>query len=400
MYRTTFLVASLGAAVPAFAVQHVAEGPNAMVPAGAPLPELTARCDTACDNLGECGSICPSPATVFIGDFAYDQANNRFAVIEVVNPDGIFWMDADDCTIGLHGTFSGVSQRGCGYDNDTGIVYSASWNDNMIWWLDDEFNVLGNAQFGEGYAGLAVDETNRLLYATTNSYVDELIEYNIQGNGAVAPTGNRWIVPWRGFSNGYSTASLEYDDCSKTFMMINQDANTMEYFQLQGGNLVNISYCALPLGVGWGFGLNAESVELKVADVSSLACFFPIISVEPEEIICGGGAVPDLRIAYQSLSSKFVGSGGGPIGVSVHNNTSGILEKVLWMNIAHRLTVPLGNPASFPPGVSTFYAGVEDQGVRVPAGEFPAQILIGDEFLGPADDTTDILLEVVVPGIQ
>ena len=132
-----------------------------------------------------------------------------------------------------------------------------------------------------------MDEENQLLYCSTNSNPDELIEYSINADASVTATGNRWPIPWQEVSTGNASASLEYDDCSQTFISINQDANAVEYFQIQSGNLVGTGSCLLSLGFGWGFGLDFASLELKVADIESLSCDFPVVSIEPDDAICG-----------------------------------------------------------------------------------------------------------------
>jgi hypothetical protein len=398
-WSTVRLFTLMGMSVPALAASQIAIGPNAVVPDGAPLPVARATANAACDNLGECGRICPSGGSLFIGDFAYDLTHDRFAVIDVSSSASIFWMDAQTCKIGNYGAYVGDSQRGCAIDNDDGSVYTASWSDDTIWHLDSSFNVLGSQYFGEGYAGLAVDEANRLLYASTNGDPDELIEYAIQGDGSVSATGNRWMIPWATFSNGFSTASLEFDDCSSTFMIINQDSNSMEYFQLQGGNLVSVGACTLPVGFGWGFGLNFATVELKVADIASFFCDFPVISVAPDEMICGGGELPDFVISYDPLASAFIGSGGGPIGAVVRNNTDMAHAKALWVTVMGQ-EMPLGNAVLFPPGPSTFYAGVEDQGIQIPAGDYTAYLNLGDAVGGPADATTEFTAIINEPGMH
>ncbi len=393
------LIALLGMmTTPATASPQLAVGPNAVVPDGAPLPVARVSANAACDNLGECGQICPSSGSVFIGDFGYDATNDRFAVVDVTTVDGVFWMDAQSCTIGDYAAYAGVSQRGCAVDNDNGSVYTASWNDDSIWHLDKAFGVLGSQYFGEAYSGLAVDEADRLLYAMTNADPDELIEYAIEADGSVTATGNRWTVPWATFSDGYSSASLEYDDCSSTFMTINQDSNSMEYFQLQAGELVSVGACTLPVGFGWGFGLNFATVELKVADIAAFACDFPVISVEPDEMICGGGSLPDFMISYDPLASGFVGSGGGPIGAVVRNNTDMGHTKTLWLTVMGR-DLPVGTPVLFAPGASSYYAGVADQGVPIPAGDYTAVLNLGDAVGGTADASTEIVLTVHEPGL-
>jgi len=387
-------------AAPALAASAHGIGPDAVVPDGAPLPASLAGIDAACDDLGLCGYICPSAASVFIGDFAYDQANNRFAVIDVVSPDGIFWMDGESCVVGEYGSFAGISQRGCAYDNVSGIVYAGGWNDDTIYRLDADFQLLGSQYFGEDYAGMTVDEDNNLLYASTNSDPDELIAYTINGDGSVTATGDRWPIPWGGLSDGYSNASLEYDECSQTFMAINQDANTMEYFQLDGGVLVNTGYCPLPVEFGWGFGLNFSSVDLKVADIASFSCNFPVQAVEPAEEICGGGEVPDFVVNYQELAFLFVGSGGGPLAVKVRNNTDAAAEKVLWLTAPRGIDIPLGEATSFPVGSSTFYTGVPDQDLPIPPGDYAGTITLGDQVGGAGDASTEVDFSVVESGVQ
>ncbi len=386
-------------ALPALAASNLAVGPNAVVPAGAPLPHsYVPQADAACDNLGLCGEICPSGSSIFIGDFAYDIANDRFAVVDVPAADGIFWMDGQSCAVGDYVAYAGLSQRGCGIDNDNGVVYTGSWNDSTIWRLDLNFNVLGSQYFGEAYAGLAVDEAGEMLYAMTNASSDELIAYAIQPDGSVQPTGDRWTIPWGGPSDGYSSASLEYDDCSGTFMSINQDANTIEYFQIQSGALINVGYCALPLGFGWGFGLNFATVELKVADIQAFACPFPVMGVQPEDMICGGGEVPDLSIRYDPLTSTAVRFYNMPAGALVRNNTDAALTRVMWAHLDFPAFDLLLGSYTFPPGQSQVY---ENAGpITVPTGTYSGQLNLSETFMGTPDASSGFSFDITNKGIQ
>jgi hypothetical protein len=386
-------------ALPAFAASNLATGPNAVVPAGAPLPSsYVPQANAACDNLGLCGEICPDGSTIFVADFAYDIANDRFAVVDVPSVDGIFWMDGKSCAVSDYTAYAGISQRGCALDNDNGVVYTGSWNDLTIWRLDMNFRVLGSQYIGESFAGLAVSEEDDLLYAATNAETDELIEYAILVDGSLDATGNRWPMPWGGFSDGYSAASLEYDDCSQTFISINQDANTAEYFQLQGDSLVNVGYCALPLGFGWGFGLNFSTVELKVADIQSFACPFPVISIEPDEMICGGGEVPDLSLRYNPLTSTAIRFYKMPSSVFVKNNTEGPLTRVLWAHLDFPAFDLYLGTYLFHPGESQIY---ENAGpITVPTGTYRGQVHLSETYMGAPDASADFSFYIKNKGIQ
>ncbi len=389
------------ATFPALAsTRPVAVGPDAVVPDGTPLPATRAGAESICDEIGLCGAICPSPYTVFIGDFAYDSANARFAVIDVGTPAGVFWMDGASCAISQHVASAGPSQRGCAYDNDTGVVYVAGWNDHTIHRLDSNFSLLGSQALGEAYAGLAVDEQHRLLYAISIAGFDELIEYAINGDGSVTPTDRRWDVPWGGFSDGSASAALEYDDCSQTFMSVNQDAGTMEYFRLQANELVNTGFCPLPQGMPWGFGLDFASVELKVSDIASLSCDFPVESVEPDDAICGGGIGPEFDISYGAMTQLFVGSGGGPASVLVRNLTDQSAQKVLWLSAPPNIVVPLGVASTFPPGSNWFYTGVDELPPFVAPGDYSGTVNLGDAVGGAADASVPMSFTVVAEGLE
>lgn len=318
----------------ALGASNLAVGPNAVVPDGAPLPSASgAHIDSACDNLGSCGDICPNVGSVFVGDFAYDESTGGFVVVDVVTPDGIFRMGSGGCDVTDYASYAGVSQRGCAVDNATGDVYTASWNDQTIWHLDGGFNVLGSQILGQSYAGLAVDETNRLLYAATNASPDQLIEYSINSDGSVSATGNSWDIPWQATSDGFSAAALEYDDCSSTFMSINQDANVMEYFRLASGGLVGAGSCPLPQSFGWGFGLDFASVELNVADIAAFACDFPIGLVEPDPAICGSS---------QELGLAITGDCPGRVTLTVRGATPGGRVAFVYSAASGSFTIPSG----------------------------------------------------------
>ncbi len=387
--------AALRGSKPSFAT-----GPNDVVPEGAPLPASPPHTESTCDHLDICGAICPTPQSAFVADFAYDRANDRFAAVDVVSAGGVFWMAAESCVIDGYASFAQISQRGCAYDNDGETVYVAGWSDNTLYRLDAELNLTGSQTIAEPIAGLAVDEERDLLYASTNFDPDELIEYSIGEDGSVDPTGRRWPVPWGGYSETHSTASLEYDDCSGTFMMINQDANTMEYFQLREGDLVRKAHCALPLGYGWGFGLNSATVELEIVDVASFSCHFPIVRVEPDEAICGDGATPDFGATYEELASSFVGNDGGPMAVRVRNSTGRDATRVLWLSLAPNVDVPLSQATAFPPGTHVFNTGVLGTDLPVPAGEHSATINLGETIGGEADASVAVDFTIVAPGVQ
>ena len=392
-------VLTLGFAATTLAAPKLAVGPNAVVPDGAPLPAAYTTHDASCDLLGNCGDICPNPSSIFIGDMGYDIAAGVFYAIDVVTPDGIFTIDGS-CVTGAEGAFAGVSQRGCAYDNTNGVIYTNSWNDQTIWYVDTDYNVIGSSFQGESFAGAAVDEANGLLYCSTNASPDQIIEYSINADASPTATGNRWDIPWQEFSDGYSAASLEYDDCSETFILVNQDANAAEYFSLDGGNLVAAGSCPLPASFAWGFGLDFASVTLKVADVAAFACDFPILEVEPDAAICGGGDVPDFRISYVAATNTFVNVFGGGFGAQVSNNTGRTVSKRVWLSIDQPAqTVPLGPARNFPAGSSMFYGGVDTHPALAP-GAYSGSINIGDVPGGTPDASAAFSTDVVNAGIQ
>jgi len=397
--RANALILATAIVSPAFGATEIAVGPNAVVPDGAPLPESYVTHDEdACDLLGQCGVICPNAASVFIGDFAYDASTGGFVVVDVVTPDGIFRMDSGACNITDYASYAGVSQRGCGIDNDTGNVYTGSWNDQTIWQLDNDFNVLGSQNFGEPFAGIAVDEAARMLYAVINASPDQLVEYAILDDGSLEPSGNRWEVPWQAFSDGFTAAALEFDDCSSTFMSINQDANAMEYFRLEGGALVGAGSCDLPLGFGWGFGLDFANVDLKIADIGAFSCDFPVETVEPDAAICGGGDIADLTLRYNSLASFAVRGENMPFGASIRNNTDGTLNRQLWVTLNNPpLTVPLGF-FDFAPGGSDLYGAGGP--IPLPPGTYNATMNIGEAAGGTPDASADFSFILNRPGVQ
>ncbi len=380
------------------AATDLAIGPNAVVPAGAPMPAShLPGAQAACDHLGICGAICPSGGSFFVADFAYDKANDRFAVIDVTSPDGIFWLDAASCQIGDYGSFAGVSQRGCAIDNISGIIYTASWNDHTVWRLDKGFNVLGSQLFSEDFGGLALDEERSRLYAATTADPDELIEYEIGLDGEITPTGERWPIPWGAFNDGYSTASLEYDDCSETFMAINQDANEVEYFKLQGSSLVSTGHCPLPGGVGWGFGLDFARATLSVADIASHSCDFPIVSLAPDGAICGGG-IDDLAMRYEPLLSTAVQGYAIPYGATINNGTDAALTRTLWIELdSPPVQVSLG-PLFLPPGSSRLFgfAGA----LPMPIGTYSGSAHLGTSFMGEPEASTSFEFDLAAPGLQ
>ncbi|MAE71919.1 MAG: hypothetical protein CME06_15815 [Gemmatimonadetes bacterium] len=380
------------------AATDLAIGPNAVVPAGAPLPAAyRPRATAACDHLGVCGTICPSGGSFFIADFAYDKANDRFAVIDVTSPDGIFWLDAASCQVGQYGSFAGVSQRGCAIDNLSGIVYTAGWTDHEVWRVDEGFNVLGSQSFEEDFGGLAVDEDGSRLYAATTADPDELIEYEIGLDGEITPSGRRWPIPWGAFSDGFSAASLEYDDCSGTFMAINQDANEMEYFKLQGSSLISTGHCPLPGGIGWGFGLDFARVTLSVADIASYSCDFPIVSLAPDGAVCGGG-IDDLALRYEPLLSTAVQSYAIPYGARINNRTNAALTRTLWIELdAPPIQVNLG-PLVLPPGSSRLFGFAGP--LPMPVGTYSGSAHLGTSFMGEPEASTDFEFELARPGLQ
>lgn len=395
--------AAVALSLPAMAASELAVGANAVVPDGAPLPlSYQPQSDAACDGLGTCGLICPNSGSVFIGDFAFDIESNQFIVVDVVSPDGVFRMDSDGCGVGDYASYAGVSQRGCGYDNDNGVVYTASWNDQTIWQLDSAFNVLGSQNFGESFAGLAVDEANTMLYACANASPDELIEYSILSDGSVAPTGSRWKIPWQTTSDGFSAASLEFDDCSETFMLINQDSNSMEYFQLAADGMVGTGACSLPVSFGWGFGLDFADVELEVADIAAFACDFPIETVEPDEVICGGGEVSNFTVRWEEVASAYVGRYGGPVALRVRNNTQATADLEVWATLDDRpgLMIALGS-GSFPVGASAYFTGYGPlPGQLIRAGDYAAAIHVGKSMGGTPAASTSITVTILEPGVH
>ncbi len=179
-------------------------------------------------------------------------------------------------------------------------------------------------------------------------------------------------------------------------MSINQDTDTIEYFQIQSGALVNVGYCALPVGDGWGFGLDFATVKLKVVD--NLAFPFPVFDVQPEDMICGGGEVPDLTIRYIPLTSTAVRFYNMPSGALVTNNTDGALTRVMWAHLDFPAFDLLLGTYTFPPGESQVY---ENAGpITLPAGTYRVQLNLSETFVGTPDASSDISFNITNKGIQ
>ncbi len=181
-------------------------------------------------------------------------------------------------------------------------------------------------------------------------------------------------------------------------MIINQDANAIEYFRLEGGELAGAGACDMPLGFGWGFGLDFANVDLKIADIGAFACDFPIETIEPDPAICGGGEVPDLKIRYSSLVGFAVRGFSVPFGAGVRNNTAGALTRELWVTLNKPpATLPLGS-YTFAPGSNQMYTNAGT--IPLPPGTYEATLNIGESVGGTPDDSADFSLAVEKPGVQ
>jgi hypothetical protein len=356
-----------------------------------------------CEEVDGGGGICPGGSSVFVADLAYSSDRHRFAAVDVpFKGDGIFWMDAGDLGLSGYSSYAGVSQRGCAFDGSTGTLYTSGWNDQTLWRLDQDFGVLGAWFLGENVAGLAVDEGARRLYASTNDAVDEIVEFALEEDGSATPTGGRWAIPWILGADGFAAAALEYDDASGTFVLVNQDAGSVEYFELREDELVPVSACEPPGESPWGIGLDFSAVELALVDAGAHACDFQLRRVEPDSSIVGGAEPSGWVVADLRIASAVVGSAGGPLGLEVRNHGGEPVERALWLTLdaAPELVLPLSS-ALFPAGASVLYTGVLPVDAPVlPPGSYTGWIHLGEDQGAPPDASAHLLVELVAPGLD
>ncbi len=359
--------------------------------------------DSPCDNLGLCGNVYgPSGDGVFLGDFAFNCNTLEFAVIEVGGGDYIFTM-TDDCSESGSYYYKDpslyYSGRGLGYHQFEDVYFASSWNWYTTYALNTSFEVIASTYDGIAGAGNAVDEANNFLYQTSNASPDMLYEYTINQDYTITSTGRSWSVPWGGSSDGYSMASLAYDDNSGYFFMINQDANALEWFSLTGGSLINEGYCHLS-GISFGWGLGLTNDIAKVADIESFYPPFPVYDVEAP--LQGHCEPPDdWSIRYVGFLDEAVNRCGVPIGATVRNNTGSPVAKVLWITQDPPCWAYLSmGEFTFEPGDNTWYGCVPVNELPGQAIEYHVRIHVGDVAGGTSDDHDNFVVTLHKAGVQ
>ena len=235
-----------------------------------------------CSNSGLWANVTPpSGSGVFLADFAYNANISQYAVLEVGGSDEIFRVTTSGSVVsgsGVHPPSWNASGRGCAYHNWDDVYFCSSWNWYYTYALDSSFNVIASTSDGWAGAGNAVDEQGQRLFQSVNGSPDYFVEYHINGNNTVTQT-RYWQIPWGCGSDGYDTASLNYDDEYEYFYMINQYANAIEWFYLSGNYMYWAGCCTLSgVAFGWGFGIG-PSMTFKVVDISSFAPPFPIYTI-------------------------------------------------------------------------------------------------------------------------
>ncbi len=235
-----------------------------------------------CSNSGLWSNLTPpSGMGVFLADFAYNGNTHQYAVLEVGGSDEIFKVTAGGGVVagsGVHPPEWYYSGRGCSYHNWADVYFCSSWNWFATYALDSSFNVIASTYDGWPGAGNAVDEEENLLYQSTNSNPDYLVEYSINADNTITQR-RYWVMPWGCGSDGYDMAALNYENASGYFYMINQYANALEWFYISGNYLYWAGCCNLAgVSFGWGFGIGPE-ITIKVVDISSFSPPFPVSTI-------------------------------------------------------------------------------------------------------------------------
>lgn len=351
--------------------------------------------DAACDNLGLCGNVTgPGGTAAFLGDFAFNCNTLEFAVTEVGGTDNLFTM-SEDCVetgFGYHDPVLYASGRGLAYHQDEDVYFASSWNWYTTYALDTGFNVIATTYDGMAGAGNAVDEENGFLYQSTNSSPDQLVEYTINADYTVTQT-QLWDIPWACGSDGYDSASLDYDDASGYFFIINQGFNALEWFSLSGGALVSEGCCYLSgISFGWGFGTTDEVV--KITDIAAFYPPFPVYDVEaPLEGKCGGEPIP-WRITYSGFCEEGVNGCGFPIAATVKNNTLAAETKIIYVTTNPPSGKLVLDTASFPIGTNTWYGCIPINMLSIPSGTYDLLLVVADSpgSVPDAEDEFTVIL--------
>ncbi|MFQ6104604.1 MAG: hypothetical protein ACE5OP_09970 [Candidatus Glassbacteria bacterium] len=220
-------------------------------------------CDVSRDN---CGSISPSPASIFIADGALNTLEGTCFFVDVPSyADGVFQVDPSTCSI-VSGTYHsvnyGLSQRGIGYDPEHHQFWIGGWNDSYMNQHDADppYTAISFNYVGIAIAGASVDDSNDYLLVASNSYPDMLYVFDITG-GALGTLLGSWSIPWQSSTDGYDMAGCAFDDDSGNLVMVNQynagPGIVREEFTFSlAGGLSGAGTCSLDnTNYAWGIAL-------------------------------------------------------------------------------------------------------------------------------------------------
>ena len=131
-------------------------------------------------------------------DMAYDSRRGRMCQVDVGGDNGIYCWDpaSGDVDYSLTGSpWSATSQRGLAYRADDDSFYVGGWNEDVLYHVagassSNPGEVLGQCSLaGASMAGLAWNSTAGVLWVTTNSPTDDILEVNPDNCGVITTLG-------------------------------------------------------------------------------------------------------------------------------------------------------------------------------------------------------------------
>lgn len=227
----------------------------------------------------------------WMGDMAWDDNNMLMWQVAVGGSNKIYAFDVNTGAVVdsiSNPTWTGVSQRGLGYDYALDVFYIGGWNDDLIYEIkgkswDFPGQVL-RTYSAPNCAGIGFDPSRRTIWYNANSPEDKM--YEIDPNTGIVL--NEIPTPHAGWAGGYALAGMECDHQGRIWIV---NMNTRKVYVLRapasalpGGMYVNPSTGYIAPGECITFALINPAYANPVGDYCFDLYFYPGMNVVPTVI--------------------------------------------------------------------------------------------------------------------